>query len=264
MPSPRLFLGFLPLLACCPRGGVKKPDDLPDAAGFVARIEAAHQKAKSFKHKSRMDYRVGDERIKTTVLVMGQSGARVRFNALDPTGVVAADLACDGVGYTFVDFQKNCQRTGPCTGVAISRLLRVNLEPDDFLYLAVGTTPILANATGEVAWNSDRGVAEVDLVTGDKQLTQRLVLDGRAGHYDVLESTVKNAAGEIQWRIENKDFRAVKGADGTTMRLPEKTRFEQPAAKGDLRVRWEKQELNVDLPEQAWQLTPPAGLPLCP
>jgi hypothetical protein len=211
-----------------------------------------------------MDYRVGDERIKTTVLVMGQAGARLRFNALDPTGVVAADLACDGIGYQFVDFQKNCQRSGPCTGQAIAQLLRVNLEPDDFLYLAIGTTPIIRDPSGDVKWNSDKGVAEVNLVSADKQLTQSLILDGREGHYDVLESIVRDAAGEIQWRIENKDFRPVKGAQGQTIRLPDKTRFEQPAVKGDLRIRWEKQELDLELPAGAWTLEPPAGLPLCP
>lgn len=262
MPA-RLALALAPLLFACP-GKYDTPDDLPDASQAIARIEADQNKARTFKHESRMDYRVGDERIKTTVLVMGEKGAKVRFNALDPTGVVAADLACDGASYTFVDFQKNCQRTGPCTGDAIARLLRVNLEPDDFFFLAAGTTPLLPGATGQVTWSSDTGHATVKLSSPGNPKTQTLILDGRQGHWDVLKSSVSDAAGNLEWRLENKDFRAVKAADGTTVRLPERTRFEQPAAKGDLRVRWEKQQINVELPDQAWQLEPPPGLPVCP
>ena len=266
MPTARLSLLLLclaPLFAACPTR-YPKPANLPDAPGVVERIEAHQQKARTFKHKSRMDYRVGDERVKTTVLVMGQRGARLRFNALDPTGVVAADLACDGIAYQFIDFQKNCQRSGPCTGDAIARLLRVNLEPDDFLDLAVGTTPLISKTGSPVRWDEKTGHAIVDLVTPDKQRTQTIILDGREGHYDVLRSTVRDAAGNIDWRIENKDFRTIKTADGGTLRVPERTRFEQPAAKGDLRVRWEKQEINVELPAGAWELQPPAGLPTCP
>lgn len=259
----RLLLGLAPLLIACP-GKYDVPKNLPDASGIIARIKADQKAARTFKHKSRMDYRVGDERVKTTVLVMGETGARLRFNALDPTGVVAADLACDGISYQFVDFQKNCQRSGPCTGDAIARLLQVNLEPDDFLYLAAGTTPLISETGGQVRWNQDTGFATVDLVTPDKQRTQTLVLDGRQGHYDLVESTVRDASGKVMWSIENKGFRPVKTSSGQTMRLPDRTRFLQPAADGDLRIRWENQEINVELPEGAWTLQPPAGLPTCP
>lgn len=259
-----LALVALPLVAACPGPSYPKPANLPDAAGFVAMVEAQQARARSFKHNSRMDYRVGDDRIKTTVLVMGEKGAKVRFNALDPTGVVAADLACDGVSYQFVDFQKNCQLSGPCTGQAIAQLLRVNLEPDDFLYLATGTTPLIPGATGSVKWSSKEGRAEVSLSSADKQKTQTIFFDGRDGNrWDVLESTVRDARGNVDWKLENKDFHAVTGAGGGSFRLAQRTRFEQPAAKGDLRVRWEKQEVNLDLPDAAWTIDVPAGLPTC-
>lgn len=237
---------------------------MPDAAGFVTMVKAQQARAHSFRHKSRMDYRVGDDRIKTTVLVMGEKGAKIRFNALDPTGVVAADLACDGVSYQFVDFQKNCQLSGPCTGQAIAQLLRVNLEPDDFLYLATGSTPLIRDPAGSVKWSSKEGHAEVTLSSPDKQRTQTIVFDGRSGNrWDVLASTVRDAKGNVDWKLENKDFHDVSGAAGGSFRLARRTRFEQPAAKGDLRVRWEKQEINLELPDAAWTIDVPAGLPTC-
>lgn len=250
-------------LTACPSPNYPEPASLPDAAGFVAMVEAHQAKARSFKHSSRMDYRVEGERIKTTVYVMGEKGAKIRFNALDPTGVVAADLACDGISYQFVDFQKNCQLSGPCTGEPIARLLRVRLEPDDFLFLAVGTTPVIPGARGSVKWSSEEGRAEVALVAPNDQRTQTIFFDGRGEHWDVLESTVRDASGNVDWKLENKDFRTVTGAGGETFRVPERTRFTQPAADGDLQVRWEDQEINIEPPPGAFTIDVPAGLPVC-
>lgn len=237
---------------------------MPDAAGFIALIEKHRGAVRSFRHASRMDYRVGDDRIKATVYVMGERGAKVRFNALDPTGVTAADLACDGASYQYIDFQKNCQLSGPCTREAIGQLLRVELEPDEFLFLAIGTTPLIPGATGTASWSSKEGRAELELTSPETRQTQTIHFDGRNGNrWDLLRSTVKDASGQVSWKLENKGFRAVEAGGGASIRIPERSRFEQPAIKGDLRVRWEEQELEIEPPEGAWTIEVPEGLPLC-
>lgn len=266
MPHPLLAVALLTFLAACPGPKHPQPAGMPDAAGFVTLVEQHQSAARSFRHSSRMDYRVGEDRIKATVYVMGERGAKVRFNALDPTGVTAADLACDGVNYQFIDFQKppgGCHLTGPCTREAIAQLLRVELEPDEFLFLAIGTTPLIPGARGQVTWNAGEGRAELELRSAETGQTQTIYLDGRNGNrWDLLESTVTDAQGQVSWKLENKAFRPVK-AGARTIRVPERTRFEQPAVKGDLRVRWEEQELAVELPAGAWSIDVPQGLTLC-
>ncbi|MBL0214771.1 MAG: hypothetical protein IPQ07_12910, partial [Myxococcales bacterium] len=51
--------------------------------------------------------------------------------------------ACDGQNFAYVDKQNNCQLSGPCDRRS-DRIaaLRLELEPEDFIYLALGTVPV--------------------------------------------------------------------------------------------------------------------------
>ena len=106
-------LGALLLLAALGCNGstkIKQPYDAPPVATFIAHIVAQGDKATSYvATENTMDYWIGKERIKTTTHVMGQRTAMIRFNAINPaTGSTAADLACDGTNFVFVDYQHNC------------------------------------------------------------------------------------------------------------------------------------------------------------
>jgi hypothetical protein len=215
-----------------------------------------------------MDYWLGDQRVKGSVLVMGKRGARLRLNALNPNGdQVAADLACDGIEFRFVDINNNCQMSGPCTGDSIAQLLHVSLEPDDFLLLAVGTTPVLHDATGTVTWDERTGYETVDLESADGQLRQVIVFDGREGHRDVISSRMLDAKGNPTWILENTGFSSIKTTDGLTLRVPAKTRFRQPSsaagAKADLLVDWKERSINLDLQAGKFDLPVPDGLRRC-
>jgi len=210
-----------------------------------------------------MEYWVDGQRIKTTVYVMGKRGAKVRFNALNPTGGdVAADLACDGSNFKFVDFNHDCELTGPCTKGAIAQLLRVRLAPDDFLLLAVGSTPVIPYDKSNVRWDAKKAQEIVELVSEDPAQKQEIVLDGKDKRWDVLSSTVWDADGNIEWQLTNRDFSEHQSEDGKAQRLPERTRFEQPKAKADLTIRWDERNVNIELPEAKFTMDLP-GLDRC-
>ena len=249
------------LTACSGKPDYPKPEELPNADQFVDQLTAKQAAARSFQAESRMDYRVGDDRIKTTVLVMGERSAKVRFNALNPDDTVAADLACDGINFSFVDFNKNCQLAGPCTSDAIASLLRVNLEPDDFLALAIGSVPLIPNAESSAAWNPKSGTVVLQRVSRD-MTRQEIVLDGRKATYDVIRATVRDPDNHIEWSLENKDYADVKANDGTPFRVPGKTRFQQPKSNGDLKIRWQNRTLNLDLSDDKFMMVLP-GLAEC-
>ncbi len=213
-----------------------------------------------------MDYWVGDQRIKATVYVMGQRGAKVRFNAVNPaTDATAADLACNGQSFAFLDYEHECQLSGVCDRRAIGQLLRVSMEPDDFLLLAVGSAPIIPQPTGTVRWDDKRGAEVVELVSPDRAWRQTLVLDGRGGpgQWDVLESVVMDAQGAVDWKLENKGFRSVTGKDGRAVRVPEASHFAQPKQKADLQVRWKDHTLNLDLDASKFELAVSRELKRC-
>jgi outer membrane lipoprotein-sorting protein len=251
--------GLIALACGCPGGkgyappwGTKKPT----AGEESAALDAAGKAVTSFRAESVMDYWLGKDRVKGTVMIMGKPGAFVRLNALSPAGdSVIADLACDGANFTMVDFQNNCVLTGPCDASSIAQFLHVKLTPDDFLHLATGTTPILAGPDGKVDWDSKAGQETIVLTRGD--VTQTIVVDAHDGHHDVLSSRVQG--GDLEWTIENKAFADVEGG----FRIPAKSRFQSAGQKADLLVEWKDVKINVDIPPDKFVLTPPDGLATC-
>lgn len=256
-----ILLGAL-LLAGCP-GNVERSYPQPELAEVLAHLAAKRDAMTSFKADATMDYWVGKDRFRGTVLVMGERGAKVRMNALKPDDSVAADLACDGLDFVYVDQLNNCVLTGPCNEDSIAQLLRVPLAPDDFLFLALGGTPVIEGATGTVRWDGKRGHEVIEL-TGAAGRTQTIVLDGRGRAWDLLKSEVKGPDGKVIWTAEHKEYREVKDATGTPWRVPGVSKVATPQEKSDLLVEWNKGklEINVELPEAAFQLEPPA-VPTC-
>lgn len=252
------------LLPACPgtKAGIKRDYPEPKAAEIVARLENQHQERTAFTAESTMDYWLGKDRVKGTVLVMGTLGKKVRFNALSPAGGnVLADMACDGSNFAYVDQQNNCQLAGPCDRQSIAALLRVELEPEDFIYLALGTVPIAAK-DGTVTWDANNGHERVAL-TGPSG-TQTIEVDLRGGRFDVIASDLKDPTGKTVWSVENADFGNVSDPAGKDYRLPSKTRFKSPDQAADLLVDWGERTVNPDLTNPAkFQVTIPPGLPRC-
>ncbi len=238
--------------------------DAPSIAEVLEHLATHARHRRSFRAESVMDYWLEDERIKSKVLLMGRTGARVRINALNPTGDnVAADLACDGISFKYIDYNNNCHLVGPCTRDSIAELLRIRLDPDDFLLMVVGTTPVIANAQGTVEWDSKQGREIVELVAADGTQTQTIILDGRERRWDVLKSTVRDARGNVLWELVNKEFRSIQSVDGASIRVPGRTRLVQPAEEADLIVRWEERTLNLELDSGKFDMTVPPGLRSC-
>ena len=259
----RFALLGLVLLAGCPGPkGTQRPYPEPKAEDLVARIAKQREARKAFTAESTMDYWLGKDRVKGTVLVMGTTGKKVRFNALSPAGGdVIADMACDGTNFAYVDKQNNCQLAGPCDRQSIGSLLRLELEPEDFIHLALGTVPVPPYDKGTVTWDAKSGHERVTL-TGPSG-TQTIVLDAREGRSDVVASDLKNAAGKTVWSVENAEFDAVKDAAEGEHRLPGKTRFKSPQENADLLVEWGDRTVNPTIDDAKFTVQVPAGLPMC-
>jgi hypothetical protein len=252
-------------VAACGAGhkGYKPPAQLPTAEAVVAQIATARAARTSFKVETTMDYMLGKQRVKGTVWVMGTAQRQLRFNAVKPTGDVLVDMACDGTAFTYVDYQNNCMLSGPCNKQSVASLLQVELEPEDFHALAQGTPPVIAEATGTVTWDADRGYERVQLSGAAGR--QTLVIDARDGRFDVVEAELVDPSGAVKWSVKNKDFRVVKDASGATYRVPGVTQFKSPAKDADLIVNWKDDAREVNLPLEPGKFTVaiPAGIPRC-
>jgi hypothetical protein len=253
---------WLALLACgCPGGGgVKGPQPDQDTKALLGRLEATRKSMTSFKADTTMDYWFNGQKVKGEVLVMGASGSKVRINAINPVGeTVLADLACDGQKFYYINFQANCELTGPCTRQSIAQLLNVEAEPDDFLHLALGTPPVI-DGDGALTWDASAGQEHVELK--GPAGTQTLAVDGRDGRTDVVSSKLVGPDGKMEWQVDNKDFTDVSDAKGGKHRRPGKTRFQTSAQNGDLIIDWNSVEVNVDIEPKKFVLAL-QGLPAC-
>jgi hypothetical protein len=262
-PALPLVLACLAACGACTPRRIPAPQPRPTAAQLLTHLRDTAGAAHSFRADSVMDYWIGNERAKGTVLIMGRRGAHARFNALNPTGdSVAVDLACAGSDFTFINYHDNCQLTGPCRKEAIARLLRVSLEADDFLLLAVGATPLLEGARASARWDEEHGHELLELHSPGGA-RQTIALAGPFGRWRVVSSTLRGPDGQVEWSLENKDFTTIRSPEGKSFQVPGKSRFTQPRARADLLVRWGKRQLNPPLDDSRFQMEVPAHLPRC-
>ncbi len=264
-------LAFLPLalvlLAGCPHHYKRKYPE-PTVEEVLLHLQEQRAALSSYRsNANKMDFWAGDDRIRGDVHVQGKLGAFVRMQAENPAGGTAADLACDGANFVYIDRLNNCQLTGPCTAESIAALLRIPLEPDDFLYLALGATPVIDGAQGKLTWSSRSG-REVIKLEGTGGMQQTIELDGRDGQktWDVMKSEVRGADGKVVWTVEHKSYRTMNDEHGKPMRVPGKSNIKTPEAKSDLLVEWassaEDRKINLDLEDDLFYLEP-EPVPTC-
>jgi hypothetical protein len=245
--------------ACGPHGGTARPTPAPTVDDLIARLAKARDQLTSFVADAQMDYWLGNQRVKGEVLIMGELGAKIRFAALSPAGgSTMAEMACDGTNFVYVDYQNNCTLSGPCDERSIAQFFHIDLQPDDFVHLALGTPPVLAGAQGAVTWDGDKALEKLELhAAGGEKLT----IDDKDSRFDVLAAEMAEPDGKVAWSVTNADFVAVAGH-----RVPGKTRFQSPANKQDLSVDWgptESRQVDPQLAAAKFQLTAPQGLPQC-
>lgn len=246
--------------ACCGPKSPRPPSNDLTVQQIVDNTAKARSELTSFRGDSTMDYWLSGQRAKGEVLVMGTTGKKVRFAALSPAGgSTLAEMACDGTNFVYVDYQNNCALTGPCDAQSIATFFGIALEPDDFLHLALGTPPIVANAQGKATWDSSRGAWKADLTGSDG--TQSLSIDNKDSRWDVLDTELKGTDGKVRWSVKNAEFDKVAGSG--EHRVPKKTQFKSPIGNQDLLVEWTELAVNEQLDAQKFTLTPPAGLPTC-
>ncbi|MEO6773449.1 MAG: DUF4292 domain-containing protein [Kofleriaceae bacterium] len=248
------------MIGCAGTSKSSRPYAEPKLDDIVARLAKARGELTSFRADSTMDYWLGNQRAKGEVLVMGEVGAKIRFAALSPAGGSSmAEMACDGTSFVYVDYQNNCAISGPCDQRSIAQFFHIELAPDDFLHLAVGTPPVIADPQGTVTWDPDRGVEHVELHSAEG--TEKLAIDMRDHHFDVLDAELVGADGKTRWSVANSDFVDIKGH-----RVPNKSQFKSPDNQQDLLVEWGEasaRDINLTIPASSFQMAVPPGLATC-
>jgi outer membrane lipoprotein-sorting protein len=226
----------------------------PSAAELVSAIASRTGQLRTIRAETRMSHRSSQGKLRATVRFMMARGGRLRFDAMSPFDTPLATLVSDGKKFALVDAQKNRHYHGPAQPCNIARLLQVVLEADDILAILAGSTPLIAHAKASVSWDEREGAELLELV--GKEGRQSVRLDGADRTWDLLFSEVFDAKGKTILRIESSDYKRVGG-----LRIPTRIHVTQPQAGAELEVALKTVEVNLTLPEAAFEPPEAGGMP---
>src|SRR5690606_19871157 len=226
-----------------------------------ARVVRAH---------ARVDRRDSEGRIRGSVSMFVERPDRVRFDAMTQFGP-AAILTSDGERFALMDLQKNRYFVGPTCPANIERLLGIRFSGEEVTRFLLGETPTIDAVEQSMRCEDGRYVVTLQAADGRRQ---ELVLEVREADLEappesqqlrLVRSEVFGPEGQTEWRVTFGDYRFVADPlDETEPRrgvvMPYTLRFEDPLRGTDTLVRFERIELNVEVPEGAFQQQPRPGL----
>jgi len=225
--------------------------------------------ARVIRAEARVDQRNEEGRIRGTVLMFIERPDHVRFDAMTQFGP-AAVLTSDGARFALMDLRENRFLTGRTCPSNIARLLGIPMSAEDVALFLLGSTPVIEGAeqsiecTGDGTYlisimgqNGRRQEVELDIRNADRLLPreeQRLRL---------IRSEVFLPNGDTEWRATLEDHRVIADPNsplGLGIAMPFKVRFEHPNQGADTLVRFERIDLNVEVPAAAFEQQIPGGL----
>ncbi len=213
-------------------------------------------------------------RLRGTVLMLAQRPDRVRFDAMTQFGP-AATLTSDGESFALMDLRENRFFVGPSCAENIALLLGVPMEAEDIGRVLFGEAPEIEAVDRSVV--CEGGAYRVTLRAADGT-TQELVYEIRSSDADsapeaqrlrLRETVVRDAQQATRLRIRWDDHRFVVDPRSTTspqegLALPYRVQVELPADGVDTLVRFERIEINVELPDGVFTQEARPGLAVEP
>lgn len=252
----RLFL-VAAALACLGAscGGVPRPrDGVRDAAEMMRMLGEIRGRARSLRARGKADHFGPDGRVRGTVYFFVEASGRLRFEALTPLDTAAASLASDGTTFSLLDARERVYYTGPAEPCNIARLLRIPMEGRDVATILLGGTPLIDHESARLDWDDD-GFYVLKLTGRQAGLRQRVEIAADRRRLDVLRSVVEEG-DDVVWELELEDLTRVSGIP-----FPKKIHFVNQREDADVLVQYQQIELNPSLPEDAWTIPAPEGIP---
>lgn len=257
------------LLSGCPT--LPRPT-LPfdEAAEAMESHRSMRRPARILRAEARVDRRDGEGRVRGTVMMFIERDDHVRFDVMTQFGP-AAILTSDGEEFALTDLRDNEFYVGPTCPSNIERLLGLRFSAPEVTRLLLGETPyieyeertiesvsggyrVVLRASDGRRQELDIGVRQSDL--GAPPAAQRLRL---------RRSEVFAADGATEWRVTYDDYRFIEDPtdDASPRRgvaMPMTVRFVDPRVGADTQIRFQRVDLNVEVPEGAFSQSPRPGL----
>jgi outer membrane lipoprotein-sorting protein len=243
------FMVFL-ITAC---GPVPRPKDAyssgPDILGDLKKKT---QSVQSFRITGRVDHFGEKHRIQGKTYLFSKLPNQLRIELVSPFSSPLNVLTVNDKVFAMHDVREARFLTGPADPCNIARLIQIPMPAEDVIRILVGSAPII-EGQAEVKWDT-KGFYLVTIFDGLR--TERLEIGPDKTFLPIHHALLEDKDGVI-FDIAYNRRRPVKGIS-----IPEEIRVKMPKEKVDLLLRYDPDgvELNVDLPTDAWDQTPPAGI----
>ena len=253
--------------AGCPSNCPTMPIEDP---GRALRLHSGSRtKVRAIRAEARVEQWGRDGRIRGTVLMFAERPESVRFDAMTQMGP-ASILTSDGAEFALTDLRENRYLTGPTCPENIARLLGIPMSGEQVTLFLLGSTPQI-DATEESIECTGDGTYLITLRGGgERQEIELAVRDAdmeaapEQQHLRLVRSELFDGEGTV-WRATFDDWRVVADPDSTEgmgIAMPYEIRFEHPRENADTTVKFEQIDLNVEVPDDAFQQEPRPGLPV--
>jgi hypothetical protein len=253
-----LVVLLLLLAGCPPPKPVERPYPPPRIEDVLAALRARSEKLQSLSAGTRVEFQQPGQHGKVGVDLLVARGGRLRFEATVPLQGVVATLVADGRTFAMLDTKNNRYYTGAANACNVARLIQIELEPEEVVQALLGEAPDLEQARPlSIEWDPTHGGRELVSFAQPDGGREKLFVDGRDNHWDLLAVERTDAGGHVKWHIDNDGW-----ADHGGLRLPQRTHVAQPPIRTELWIKFKDVDPNFQPKEGVFQLPPPPGIPV--
>lgn len=236
----------------CP-GRYARPDDFrADPAPLFEALATRSEVVQSLTAQLSLEVWRGDERVRLRQLVALRRPDHLRIDSLSPFDQPLSTLVSDGDRLEIYSLEERRFYVGRASPENLARLLPVQLAPDELVALLRGDVPVTRHETAAVSWDADQGWYQLDL-------------SGPEGRQRVhFEPKTRRVMAVQAWRGDTVRYIArfaEYGGDGPGA-MPTRMRFEAPTRSIRVDVDVTGHRLNPNLPDAAFDLEPPRGVPV--
>ena len=236
------------LLGC---GPIRPPKDAyQDASTLLSQMNEKRATVKTFRIAGSIDH-IKEQRIRGKAYIFAELPYNLRIDVLSPFGTTLSVLTANREKFGLSDYKVSRFFTGKPSPCNVAKFVGVALPPEDIITILIGKVPLI-DGEQRISWDP-KGYYVVTLTQND--LEQVLHIGADKTSLPLMRSQVREK-GKLIFDVSFDIWRKV----GESY-IPYEIRVNMPEDKAELFIQYEEDgvEVNVDLPNDAWDQTVPDG-----
>lgn len=228
-------------------------DAYQDADTLLQQMAAKRSPIRSFRIAGSIDH-VQKQRVRGKAYIFARLPHNLRIDILSPFGSTLSVLTADEQRFGLSDYKAGRFFSGAPSPCNVARFAGVALPPDDMTGILIGQVPLL-DGPRQITWDPEGHY----VVTIEKGNTRQILHIGADKSTLPLLRARMTEAGKPVFDVSFDMWRMV-----DDFSVPFEIRVKMPRDNAELFVQYDDDgvELNVDLPDDAWEQTVPSGAKL--